>query len=173
MSSVIRAISPPCRPPPTPRGGPADTRQSLTGLPALPRLPSTMHGGVTIPAGAVPCICRVSSQTATGLPLVYGGPVPSLPRSRPVRRSLHAPARRVAKPLGAAPFPGVPQSMSIPPRTALAAINRGRLTLGGIRTHQKNVPSHGATGRPPILGYPALRFVMCQEGNTRGNIITL
>ena len=77
---------------PAPHGGPVDACKSPTGLPVLPRLPSSMHAGATTPAGAVWCTCRFTSQTTSGLPLTQGGSAPVLPVSRPARRSLHAPA---------------------------------------------------------------------------------
>ena len=109
---------------PAPHGGPVDACTSPTGLPVLPRLPSSMHAGATTPAGAVWCMCRFSSQTAIGLPLTQGGSAPALPVSRPARRSLHAPACMVAELLNAALLSGVLQSMSLPPRTAPAATSR-------------------------------------------------
>ena len=112
----------------------------------LPRLPSSMHAGATTPAGAVWCICRFSSQTASGLPLTLGGSAPALSVSRPARRSLHAPACMVAELLNAALLSGVLQSISLPPRTALAATSRKDSCWVGIRTHQENAPFHGALG---------------------------
>ncbi len=135
---------------PAPHGGPVDACTSPTGLPVLPRLPSSMHAGATTPAGAVWCMCRFSSQTAIGLPLTQGGSAPALPVSRPARRSLHAPACMVAELLNAALLSGVLQSMSLPPRTAPAATSRKDSCWVGFAPTRKTRLS---TAHPGIRGW--------------------
>ncbi len=50
------------------------------------------------PGGNQPVLVSLTSRPASGLPLINGGSAPALPVSRPAQRSLHVPARVVAKP---------------------------------------------------------------------------
>ena len=56
-----------------PHGGPVGACTPPTGLPVLPRLPSSIHVDATTPAETVRCTCRFSSQSVIGLPLDFGG----------------------------------------------------------------------------------------------------
>ena len=77
------------------------------------------------PGGNDPVRLSLAFRTAVGLPLKVGGSAPALPVSRPARRSLRVPASLLAEPPKAALWhPEVLQSISLPPRTALAATNR-------------------------------------------------
>ncbi len=150
---------------PAPHGGPVDACTSPTGLPVLPRLPSSMHAGATTPAGAVWCMCRFSSQTAIGLPLTQGGSAPALPVSRPARRSLHAPACMVAELLNAALLSGVLQSMSLPPRTAPAATSRKDSCWVGFAPTRKTRLSTAHLGLQASIYLPV--YTTCSEHNTK------
>ena len=119
-----------------------------SGLPVLPRLPSSMHADTTTPAGTARCLCRFASRPVVGLPLISGGSAPALPFSRPARCSRNVPACMVAELLTQPFVTGVLQSTSLPPCPAPAATNRKRQLLGGIRTHQENAPFHGALRYP-------------------------
>ena len=61
---------------PVPRGRPVGVCSPPSGLPVLPRLPSSMHASANTPAGTVRCLCRLSSQTVGGLPLLQRGRLP-------------------------------------------------------------------------------------------------
>ena len=76
------------------------------------------------PGGNDPVRLSLASRTAVGLPLINGGSAPALPVSRPARRSLaFRPVCSLSRPRR--PFgTRVLQSISLPPRTALAATNR-------------------------------------------------
>ena len=87
---------------PAPHGGPVGACTPPIGLPVLLRLPSSMHAGTPTPAETVRCICRFSSRSVVGLPLISGGSAPALPVSRPARCSHHIPACMVAKLLNTA-----------------------------------------------------------------------
>ena len=87
-SSVVRASPPPWRPGLAPHGVPVGACTPPTGLPVLPRLPSSIHADATTPAETVRCTCRFSSQSVIGLPLDFGGSVSALLFSRPAQRSL-------------------------------------------------------------------------------------
>ncbi len=76
---------------PAPHGGPVGACTPPIGLPVLLRLPSSMHAGTPTPAETVRCICRFSSRSVVGLPLISGGSAPALPVSRPARCSHHIP----------------------------------------------------------------------------------
>ena len=58
-----------------------------TGLPVLPRLPSSMHASATTPAETIRCIYHFPSRIVIGLPLHMGGSASALTVSRPARRS--------------------------------------------------------------------------------------
>ena len=87
---------------PAPHGVPVGACTPPIGLPVLLRLPSSMHAGTPTPAETVRCICRFSSRSVVGLPLISGGSAPALPVSRPARCSHHIPACMVAKLLNTA-----------------------------------------------------------------------
>ena len=87
---------------PAPHGVPVGACTPPIGLPVLLRLPSSMHAGTPTPAETVRCICRFSSRSVIGLPLISGGSAPALPVSRPARCSHHIPACMVAKLLNTA-----------------------------------------------------------------------
>ena len=72
-----------------------------TGLPVLPRFPSSVHTDASTPAGTTRCSCRLSSQVVFGLPLITGGSAPTLPFSRPAQRSIQISACAVAELLNA------------------------------------------------------------------------
>ena len=75
-STVVRASPPPWRPGLAPHGVPVGACTPPTGLPVLPRLPSSIHADATTPAETVRCICRLSSRPSSAFPLPWEGRLP-------------------------------------------------------------------------------------------------
>jgi len=106
-----------------------------------------MHAIATTPVEP-PGLCRSCSPVGGGLPRNSGGSAPTLPFSRPARRSLALrPAcslSRLTRPF----FIGVLQRNSLPPLTAPTASGWSDQLPGGIFTHWKSPSLHGAPNIP-------------------------
>ena len=86
-SSVHRVCPPPCQPGLPLTGFQFTLPRYRTGLPVLPRFPSSAHADASTPAGTTRCSCRLPSRAVNGLPLITGGSAPTLTFSRPAQRS--------------------------------------------------------------------------------------
>ena len=75
-SSVLRASPPPCRPGLPLAGNRLACARHRTGLPVLPRFPSSMHAGANTPAGTVRCICRLLPASPSAFPIWSLGRLP-------------------------------------------------------------------------------------------------
>ena len=98
VPSVVRACPPPCRPGLPLAGIPVGACTPPTGLPVLPRLPSSMHASATSPAEAVRCTCRFSSQNRRRpSPKNSGGSAPAFARFDACSAFAHVPVCMVAE----------------------------------------------------------------------------
>ena len=124
-----------------PRGFPVGACTPPTELPVLLRLPSCRHAGATTPAGTIRCVCRLLPEPPSAFPYNTEGRLPHCAfrgllgvhfAFRPVC-SLNRPRR----PFGTR----VLQSISLPPRTALAATNRSdNFWVGFAPTRKTRLP---------------------------------
>ncbi len=88
VSTVLRTPPPPHTARPVPRGSPVESHTlPPLGLSVLLVVSSSTHAVATTPVGPVGC-CRSSRPTGGGLPCYSGRSAPTLPFSRPARRSL-------------------------------------------------------------------------------------
>ena len=141
-SPVLRACPPPCRPGPVL----ADFRLARappTGLPVLPLPSSSMHADAATPAEAGRCSRRSLLDLPSAFPLLQEGRLSASTVSRPVRHS------RVFRPAWSLNRPGRPFRQSASVHFAASMNLPGcyqpeRQLLGGIRTHQREAPCHGA-----------------------------
>ena len=69
-----------------------------TGLPMLPCLPTSMHNGTNTPAEADRCLCRFSSRSVVGLPLIPGEPASASTCFETCSAFTRVPACMVAEP---------------------------------------------------------------------------
>ena len=72
-SSVHRVCPPPCQPGLPLTGFQFTLPRCCTGLPVLPRFPSSAHADASTPVGTARCSCRLPSRAVNGLPLITGG----------------------------------------------------------------------------------------------------
>ena len=162
-----------------------------TGLPVLRPLSSFMHASANTPAGAASASIALF-PAATGLPLFRAGSTPTLPVSRPARRSLtFRPAcslNRLSRSFCQSASIHVVTSMNRPdcyqPETIVAGrdshpLERGafhgargsRASASGVRPFVRRLAisqarwSRSATSRSPSVAYPipVLSEAVCPE----------
>ncbi len=126
-----------------PHGFPVGVHPPPSGLPVLPRFPSSAHAGASTPAEADRCVCRLLPGPPSAFPLLQEGRLPRL-SFEACAAFTHIPARAVAEPPKAALLH---QSASV---YIVTSVNRSgccqpkRQLLSGFRTRKENAPFHGA-----------------------------